>query len=398
MLVTISKLADLAPLVCRWTSSVTSLSVPRHRHIRHMMVLRSELGCLLQASLSLPGSPFTLRRGSKSSQFGWRKAKQHPHGPRSGDRQPLVLPYLDNLNLPYADDSNAVTPTSDELCNSQNTHGFLASRRRLSSASYASRISGHGYDAPSGKFVPGSRRSSFASYASRISGHGDYSLKGKERNREPTHFHWNTSIKTRAPLLPEVVVDKTKSDDNVRRQYDVREQFPLFPVDSSLVGDAANLNWARLCGSLGWTPFGHVIHSPRNSGSLKIVKVKICTFHVVDMAHTRIAVWGRLAQCTAVVTRGHCELKELLLVRKSKCRNTNYQSSVKYSDGNGQYNDPIFVLVVEHKELLTFLWQWRFFLFRAKTANNTGSISNTSTTECIECSPILLLFHLDFLQ
>ena len=137
-----------------------------------------------------------------------------------GDRQPLVLPYLDiyNLNLPYADDSNAVTPTSDELCNSQNTHGFLASRRRLSSTSYASRISHPSYYEGS-KFMPSSRRSSFASHNSKLSDSrgffGDYSFK--QKHKEPTHFHWNTSVKNRAahPLLPEVVVDKTKSDDNV---------------------------------------------------------------------------------------------------------------------------------------------------------------------------------------
>ena len=191
------------------------------------------IGCFyiwcLQASLSLPGSPFTIRRSSKSSQFNWRPGSKHyhHHGHRtsaSGDRQPLVLPYLDiyNLNLPYADDSNAVTPTSDELCNSQNTHGFLAGRRRLSStASYGSRISHPSYGYIDGtKFIPGSRRSSFASHYSRHSytSYGDYSFKIKDRqHREPTHFQWNTSMKNRAahPLLPEVVVDKTKSDDNV---------------------------------------------------------------------------------------------------------------------------------------------------------------------------------------
>jgi hypothetical protein len=162
-----------------------------------------------EASLSLPGSPFTLRRGSKASQFSWRKKQ---HGQRSGDRQPLVLPYLDNLNLPYADDSNAVTPTSDELCNSQNTHSFLVGRRRLSSTSYNSRISHPSFAIEgSGKFAPGSRRGSFASRQS----HTDYSFKQKDRNREPTHFHWNASVNKRpTPLLPEVIVDKTKSDDN----------------------------------------------------------------------------------------------------------------------------------------------------------------------------------------
>lgn len=172
---------------------------------------------VLQASLSLPGSPFTLRRGSKASQFSWRKSKTQ-HGVR-GDRQPLVLPYLENLNLPYADDSAAVTPTSEDLCNPQNTHNYLMGRRRLSSASFNSRLS-H-LDAKHG-----SRRSSFASYHSRMSYTSpaaplpDYTFKTKcERNRsEPTHFHWNTSMKNRAahPLLPEVIVDKSKSDDNVR--------------------------------------------------------------------------------------------------------------------------------------------------------------------------------------
>ncbi len=133
-----------------------------------------------------------------------------------------------NLNLPYADDSNAVTPTSDELCNSHG--GFMGGgRRRLSStASYGSRIShpsyAPGYMDPAsagGKFMSGSRRSSFASHHSRHSytSYGDYSFKIKDRHREPTHFQWNaTSMKNRGathPLLPEVVVDKTKSDDNV---------------------------------------------------------------------------------------------------------------------------------------------------------------------------------------
>ena len=68
----------------------------------------------MQASLSLPGSPFMLRRGSKGShQFSWR------NGPRrmaAGDRKPLVLStYLDaQEHLPYADDSAAVTPMSED--------------------------------------------------------------------------------------------------------------------------------------------------------------------------------------------------------------------------------------------------------------------------------------------
>ncbi|GIY88268.1 sodium channel protein para [Caerostris extrusa] len=68
--------------------------------------------CHFQASLSLPGSPFNIRRGSRASQFScnWR------NGRRYGDRKPLVLQTLVDAqeHLPYADDSNAVTPMSEE--------------------------------------------------------------------------------------------------------------------------------------------------------------------------------------------------------------------------------------------------------------------------------------------
>ncbi|KAJ8923861.1 hypothetical protein NQ315_010443 [Exocentrus adspersus] len=67
------------------------------------------------ASLSLPGSPFNLRRGSRGShQFTLRNNRRMVAPP--GDRKPLVLStYLDaQEHLPYADDSNAVTPMSEE--------------------------------------------------------------------------------------------------------------------------------------------------------------------------------------------------------------------------------------------------------------------------------------------
>ncbi|XP_063929400.1 sodium channel protein para-like isoform X3 [Zophobas morio] len=66
------------------------------------------------ASLSLPGSPFNLRRGSRGShQFTLRNNRRMAP---PGDRKPLVLStYLDaQEHLPYADDSNAVTPMSEE--------------------------------------------------------------------------------------------------------------------------------------------------------------------------------------------------------------------------------------------------------------------------------------------
>uniref|UniRef100_T1GH96 Voltage-gated Na+ ion channel cytoplasmic domain-containing protein n=1 Tax=Megaselia scalaris TaxID=36166 RepID=T1GH96_MEGSC len=67
-------------------------------------------------SLSLPGSPFNIRRGSRGShQFTIRNGRGRYGGPVN-DRKPLVLStYLDaQEHLPYADDSNAVTPMSEE--------------------------------------------------------------------------------------------------------------------------------------------------------------------------------------------------------------------------------------------------------------------------------------------
>ncbi|RWS16117.1 skeletal muscle sodium channel alpha subunit-like protein, partial [Dinothrombium tinctorium] len=70
-------------------------------------------GKMRKASLSLPGSPFNLRRGSRGSQFSVTWAR---NGRRYNDRKPLVLhTYLDaQEHLPYADDSTAATPMSEE--------------------------------------------------------------------------------------------------------------------------------------------------------------------------------------------------------------------------------------------------------------------------------------------
>jgi len=54
-----------------------------------------------------------------------------------------VLPCLENLDLPYADDSAATTPTSDDLCsfqNAQNTRTYQR-QQRLSTASAGIRMS-----------------------------------------------------------------------------------------------------------------------------------------------------------------------------------------------------------------------------------------------------------------
>ncbi|XP_053203618.1 sodium channel protein para-like isoform X3 [Panonychus citri] len=70
-------------------------------------------GNVRKASLSLPGSPYNVRRGSRGSQFSVSWAR---NSRRVGDRKPLVLQtFLDaQEHLPYADDSAAATPMSEE--------------------------------------------------------------------------------------------------------------------------------------------------------------------------------------------------------------------------------------------------------------------------------------------
>jgi voltage-gated sodium channel type II alpha len=88
----------------------------RCEHLMEFMIFK-----MMQASLSLPGSPFAMRRASRGShQFTWRNGPRRMGGANnnssSADRKPLVLStYLDaQEHLPYADDSAAVTPMSED--------------------------------------------------------------------------------------------------------------------------------------------------------------------------------------------------------------------------------------------------------------------------------------------
>lgn len=150
----------------------------------------------VQASLSLPGSPFNLRRGSRGShQFTLRQNRRMAAPP--GDRKPLVLStYLDaQEHLPYADDSNAVTPMSEEngamvvpmyYANLGEIFEYLTVLWTDSS-------------------LPGSRHSSFTSHMSRMSytSHGDLlggiggngklmtkesQLRNRLKNAPPTNY------------------------------------------------------------------------------------------------------------------------------------------------------------------------------------------------------------------
>lgn len=128
----------------------------------------------MQTSISLPGSPFNARRGSRGSQVPWR-----PNGRRLGEKKALVFStFIDaQEHLPYADDSNAVTPMSEE-------NGAIIV------PFYTSLASRHG---------------SYTSHGSRVSytSHGD--INGRPITKE-------TQLRTRLQqnlqnLVPEVVID-----------------------------------------------------------------------------------------------------------------------------------------------------------------------------------------------
>ncbi|CAL7939339.1 unnamed protein product [Xylocopa violacea] len=155
---------------------------------------------LRKASLSLPGSPFNLRRNSRGShQFTIRNGRGRFVGPPGGDRKPLVLStFLDaQEHLPYADDSNAVTPMSEE-------NGTI-----VVPVYYANL---------------GSRHSSYTSHASRLSytSHGDLiggiANAGKPMTKE-------SKLRNRSVRPPSVNGHFT--DSNQKYHYDAELEGPM---------------------------------------------------------------------------------------------------------------------------------------------------------------------------
>jgi hypothetical protein len=185
--------------------------------IEFLLVCIAPMYVSFQASLSLPGSPFVFRRGSRASQMSW---KHRPYTPRgAGDTQPLVPNnYFDALNFPYADDSRAVTPSLEDLCNAYNTPVTINTRRRLSSAtSCKSNASYHGnhYEGPR---LARSRRSSYNSEQSKYSDTSKTEILMKRgvmlgKGVDPTHFFWHKPHAYTA--VPDVIVNATRSEDNV---------------------------------------------------------------------------------------------------------------------------------------------------------------------------------------
>ncbi|XP_034940963.1 sodium channel protein para isoform X13 [Chelonus insularis] len=153
---------------------------------------------LRKASLSLPGSPFNLRRGSRGShQFTIRNGRGRFVGPPGGDRKPLVLStYLDaQEHLPYADDSNAVTPMSEE-------NGTIVVPVYYTSL--------------------GSRHSSYTSHASRLSytSHGDLlggiANAGKPMTKE-------SRLRSRSARPPSVNGHATEPSQKLHHDVDMED-------------------------------------------------------------------------------------------------------------------------------------------------------------------------------
>ncbi|KAL4238010.1 hypothetical protein ACF0H5_002721 [Mactra antiquata] len=141
-----------------------------------------------QASYSLPGSPYVKRRRSKA-RISMKLVNKLRH---TAERQPLV--HLESLNLPYADDSNAVTPSSDDirLCNLPSKFSILTRR--------ASRRDS-------------SRRSSTASHASRTS-HSRLSPHSPDKDKLSMLMEAFERKNKGHHLMPDVYLDKSKLEDH----------------------------------------------------------------------------------------------------------------------------------------------------------------------------------------
>ncbi|KAK0091654.1 hypothetical protein PV326_002902, partial [Microctonus aethiopoides] len=182
--------------------SVESISEYRVRPINNNHSNANKVRKVSAASLSLPGSPFNLRRGSRGShQFTIRNGRGRFVGAPGSDRKPLVLStYLDaQEHLPYADDSNAVTPMSEE-------NGTI-----VVPVYYANL---------------GSRHSSYTSHASRLSytSHGDLlsgiTNVGKSMTKESRLRRKSTKPQSTNGQTPD-------SNQNQKLHHDVDMEDPL---------------------------------------------------------------------------------------------------------------------------------------------------------------------------
>ena len=177
---------------------------------------------LNQTSSSLPVSPTSGRRdltanGSVGGGGCWRRWYFVPA--RVADcRTVVTTPCLDNLLLPYADDSLTSTPTSTELCNFRNAVNLLpvGTCRVMSVANDGRGRQNNVCSAADGVPIvfrrslkdttgctsrsppPQPSRDVTLSTFSQLLPRPFSSSRTKEKRCEPTHFHWNT-VKVKPP-------------------------------------------------------------------------------------------------------------------------------------------------------------------------------------------------------
>lgn len=94
-----------------------------------------------QFNWNLTGHPFILPHAYNNPQRMDSQPYPNVHGgympgqmvdyQQISDNRPLVLPCLENVDLPYADDSTLNTPSADHLCNFQNSYNFTAFKQRF---------------------------------------------------------------------------------------------------------------------------------------------------------------------------------------------------------------------------------------------------------------------------
>ena len=218
-----------------------------------------------QASTSLPGSPAAFRRNSRTRQFSWRKkvdaapvdADRHPYY----QQLPLVTPCLDNLDLPYVDESTACTPTNSAAAAAAAASAVAGepgdpAANEPTYVKVAQRLLFRGGGGPAGggggsvcrrhstmsRIVGGSRKASrsisrtraqsvrYSEYqrnrgAAGVGGGGGAGGGGvgggvggagcNERRGEPTHFRWNASIRIKRSKVADPARIQ-KSFDSVR--------------------------------------------------------------------------------------------------------------------------------------------------------------------------------------
>ncbi|XP_060573372.1 sodium channel protein type 4 subunit alpha B-like isoform X4 [Ruditapes philippinarum] len=166
--------------------SVDRISLQSEKHFEDQNLLRVATN---KASFSLPGSPYSKRRKSRLSLKIAKSLRQH------AERQPLVPVHLEALNLPYADDSNAVTPSSDDikLCNLPSKFSMLARRASMRRA-----------------FDDSSRRSSYASVTSR----GSHRHSPHSPDKDKLSMLMGAFERNKHHLSPGVCLDKSKLDEN----------------------------------------------------------------------------------------------------------------------------------------------------------------------------------------